>query len=127
MPLKEPKNIEKTKTDIVITDFAKGGELIDPKDVGGRVSCSKIHVPPHKGFARHIHPSDHILIILDGSGWMTYSEKGKSLRLNFQKGDVFPVPSNLEHAVTAGKNGVTLLAIGSPARLLNDPERMKFV
>lgn len=127
MPLSRPRNIADVVLDIQITEHAIGGELVDPKEIKGRLSCSKIRLQPNTGFERHIHPSDHLLIILDGDGFLTYWEKGKEFRSDFRTGDVFPVPQKLHHAVTAGSSGATLLAIGSPARTLHDPERMKFV
>jgi quercetin dioxygenase-like cupin family protein len=127
MPLSQPKNIADITMDIQVTEYAIGGELIDPKETKGRLSCAKIHLPANRGFERHIHPSDHLLIILEGDGFLTYWEEGAELRMDFKTGDVVPMPMELHHAVTAGSNGTTLLAIGTPARTLHDPERMKFV
>ncbi len=127
MKRKGPKNISEVTMDVRVAENAVGGELIDPAEVNGRLSCSKIHLSANADFDRHIHSSDHLLIILEGDGFLSYYKKGGEIRMIFKAGDVFPVPRNLLHAVTAGPNGTTFLAIGTPARTLRDPKRMKFV
>ncbi len=109
--------------DVRVTKDAIGAELIDPKETKGRLSCSKIRIQPNKGFKRHIHPSDHLLIILVGSGFLTYWEKGTKFRMDFRSGDIFSVPRELHHAVTAGLSGVTLLAIGTPGTNASRPRK----
>jgi mannose-6-phosphate isomerase-like protein (cupin superfamily) len=110
-----------------VTAEILGCELLDPAVVDQRFSCAKLCLPPRTGFDMHIHPSDHLLYIIEGSGHVTYVDGAASRDLHFEKGDVFPVPMGLHHAVWAGADGVVILAFGTPATLLKDPRRMQYV
>ncbi len=108
-----------------------GVELNNPDDFTegtNPISISRLTMDPHSGFERHVHPHNHVLTILEGSGFLVYDRgDGKDERLEFEKGDVFNVPGANEHAVSAGPGGITMLSIGSPSMRLIDPERMVFV
>src|SRR5262249_26099388 len=93
-----------------------------------RISVSRITMDPNTGFERHVHPHNHVLIIIQGGGLLVYDRgDGIEERLDFREGDVFNVPGMWPHAVTAGPVGITMFSIGSPPMHLIDPDRMVFV
>lgn len=117
--------------DVQVTPNVVGVELNRPEEFAegtNPISVSRLTMEPGTGFERHVHPHNHLLIILEGSGFLTYDRgDGKDGRLEFGKFDVFNVPGTNEHAVSAGEEGITMLSIASPVMRLLDPERMVFV
>src|SRR5258708_4867701 len=117
--------------EVLVTPAVVGVELNDPSEfeVGTNpVSISRLTMDPNSGFERHTHPHNHVLVILEGSGFLIYDNGGdEDNRLEFKAGDVFNVPGIREHAVNADSEGVTMLSVGSPSMRLIDPERMVFV
>jgi quercetin dioxygenase-like cupin family protein len=86
---------------------------------GHGLGVDHISVPAGRGFAPHTHPGDHLLIIIKGDG--TITTHGRIYPTH--EGQVYFVPGNDTHAVGA----ITehhILAVGSPHRLPDDPERM---
>lgn len=127
MPLQGPRNFLTASLDVRVTEHGIGTELIDPAEVGNRMSCALVHIEPNKGFDLHTHPSDHLIMVQSGGGHFTYFEGGVKQQFNFTKGDVFASPKDMPHAVTAGPQGVTFIAVGTPARTLRDPERTHYM
>lgn len=119
------KNIADVEMDIQITEDAVGCDLIDPVEMG--LSCAKIRLSAGRAFPPHIHPSDHLLIILEGDGFLSWwGEDGEKFNLSFRFGDIVPVRRDLHHSVIA-RNDLVFLAIGNPGRILGDPDRMKIL
>lgn len=116
---------------VQVTPNVVGVELNDPSvftDGTNPISISRLTMDPNSGFERHVHPHNHVLAILEGSGFLVYDRgDGEDERLEFQAGDIFNVPGTKEHAVSAGPEGITMLSIGSPSMRLIDPSRMVFV
>ncbi len=107
-----------------------GVELNFPEEFADEtnpISISRLTIDPNTGFERHVHPHNHVLVILEGSGQLVYDRGGEDDHLDFGAGDVFDVLGTSEHAVSAGEDGITMLSIGSPAMKLIDPERMVFL
>lgn len=123
----EKRNFRLVTLDIVVAGFAKGTEMIAPACIQGSMSCSVIELSPSTGFEKHTHPSDHVLVILSGGGVFNYSDEGEECQLIFEAGDVFPVPGQFPHAVSAGNDGLRFLSIANPARTLEDKDRMHLV
>lgn len=116
---------------VQITPNVVGVELNNPEEFApdtNPISIARLTMGPDSGFERHTHPYNHVLAILEGSGFLVYDcGDGVDERLEFKQGDVFNVPGTSEHAVSSGPNGITMLSIGSPSMRLIDPERMVFV
>lgn len=116
---------------VQVTPEVTGVELNNPNeftDGTNPISIARLTMGPNSGFERHVHPFNHVLTILEGSGFVVYDRgDGVDERLDFEAGDVFNVPGTNEHAVSAGPDGITMLSIGSPAMHLIDPTRMVFV
>lgn len=124
-------NFLTAKDDVQVTPSVVGVELNHPEEFDedtNPISVSRLTMDPNAGFERHVHPHNHLLIILEGSGFLTYDRgDGEDTRLEFGQGSVFDVPGTREHAVSAGEEGITMLSIASPIMKLLDPERMVFV
>ena len=127
----EPINFFTAPDNVQITPAVSGTELNEPDQFTegtNPISISRLTMDSNTGFERHTHPHNHVLVILEGGGNLTYDRgDGVDVRLDFAKGDVFNVPGTNEHAVSAGDEGITMLSIGSPAMRLIDPERMVFI
>jgi len=127
----EPINFLTALDDVQVTPNVTGTELNDPDQFAegtNPISISRLTMDPNTGFERHTHPHNHVLVILEGGGFLIYDRgDGVDIRLDFTDGDVFNVPETNEHAVSAGDRGITMLSIGSPAMRLLDPERMVFI
>jgi quercetin dioxygenase-like cupin family protein len=101
-----------------------GGEILIPAQLNNQVSLSLIKLGADEAFAPHFHPSDHILVIMEGSGQLDCSEGDSRTVYELREGDVVPVPSQLVHAFAATAEGCTFLAFAVPARPLKHPERL---
>jgi quercetin dioxygenase-like cupin family protein len=115
---------------IQITPDVTGVELNDPSQFHpstNEISIARLSMNPNAGFERHVHPHNHVLVILKGSGFLTYDSGNGDKVLEFGEGEVFNVPGTSEHAVSAGADGIDMLTIGSPSMQLIDPERMVFI
>lgn len=127
----EPINFLTVPDDVQVTPNVTGTELNEPDQFAegtNPISISRLTMDPNTGFERHTHPHNHVLVILEGGGFLIYDRgDGVDIRLDFTAGDVFNVPGTNEHAVSAGDKGITMLSIGSPAMRLIDPERMVFI
>lgn len=124
-------NYLNTPNNVRVTPNVLGVELNVPEEFAdgtNKISISRLTMDPNSGFERHVHPFNHVLTILEGSGFLIYDPgDGKDRVLEFGQGDVFNVPGTNEHAVSAGPDGITMLSIGSPSMQLIDPERMVFM
>lgn len=86
----------------------------------GQLGADILHVPPDEEFPVHAHPGDHLLLCWEGTG--TISVDGVTYQV--KPGDIYLVPGQIPHAVGAGPMGHTLIAIGSPHKPVDSPERM---
>lgn len=124
-------NFESEPDNVQVTPDVTGVELNDPAEFApdtNRISIARLAMKPNAGFERHVHPHNHVLAIIRGSGFLVYDRgDGVDATLEFSSGDVFNVPGTSEHAVTAGEDGIEMLSIGSPPMHLIDPSRMVFV
>lgn len=122
--LKDPDNV-------LVSPGVKGVELNNPTEFESgtnHISIARITLEPNVGFERHVHPFNHVLVILEGAGILVYDRGDQTDgELEFKAGDVFNVPGTSEHAVSAGDKGVKMFSIGSPPMQLIDPERMVYV
>lgn len=127
----EAINFLSERDNVQVTPNVTGTELNNPEQFtrdSNEISISRLTMDPNTGFERHVHPHNHVLVILEGGGHLVYDRgDGVDDGLDFSKGDVFNVPGTNEHAVSAGPEGIVMLSIGSPAMRLIDPERMVFV
>jgi quercetin dioxygenase-like cupin family protein len=86
----------------------------------GQLGADILHVPPNAQFPVHAHPGDHLLLCWEGEG--TISVAG--ITYEVRPGDIYLVPGLVPHAVGAGNMGHILVAIGSPHKPVDSPERM---
>lgn len=106
-------------------DVGLGAEVVDFKELAGSISAAIIKLGPSKAFKPHTHPSDHILVILKGSGVLSFMQPNQHLGvLLLSAGDVVPVPKDYVHAFASEDQGCEFLSIATPARALEDPERL---
>lgn len=91
---------------------------------GESVGIDRIEVSPGSGFEMHTHPSDHILYVLRGRGFLDI--QGEAVEMT--RGMSLFVPANVAHAMRAApRRWLKVLAIGFPHIDLNDPKRMVVV
>ena len=86
----------------------------------GHLGADLLVVEPDSSFPPHVHPGDHLLYIIEGWGAVTYG----GVRYTTKPGDLVLIPGDIDHAVSAGWNGQTIMAIGAPHKAVDDPERM---
>lgn len=88
----------------------------------GELGVDHISVPAGQGFPPHTHPGDHLLIIISGLGTITVD----SVIYPTRGGQVYFIAGDHPHAVGAIDEH-HILAVGSPHKLPNDPDRMTLV
>lgn len=88
----------------------------------GKLGADILWVPATKKFPVHTHPGDHLLYCLEGTGTITIGE----VTYDVGPGDFYMVDGMVPHAVGAGKKDHILVAIGSPHKAVDSPERMSF-
>jgi quercetin dioxygenase-like cupin family protein len=88
----------------------------------GHLGADILHVPAGKQFPVHTHPGDHLLLCLHGTGTISVGAETFSVR----PGDFYMVDGLVPHAVGAGPEDHILVAIGSPHKPVDSPERMAF-
>lgn len=88
----------------------------------GHLGADILHVPAGKQFPVHTHPGDHLLLCLVGEGTISVGEE----TFNVRPGDFYMVDGMVPHAVGAGGTDHTLVAIGSPHKPVDSPERMQW-
>jgi mannose-6-phosphate isomerase-like protein (cupin superfamily) len=86
----------------------------------GRLGVDLIRVAAGQGFQPHTHPGDHILIVVGGSGTITYD----GVVYPTEAGDLYMIEGEVPHAVGARTDHV-ILAVGSPHKLVDDLDRME--
>lgn len=86
----------------------------------GHLGADILHVPANGKFPVHCHPGDHLLLCLAGSGTISIGERTYQV----SPGDLYLVPGEVPHAVGAGDQDHVLVAIGSPHKPVDSPERM---
>jgi len=88
--------------------------LVRGEQTKNQLSCHLVKVDPNCVLDEHVHP-DHLEIhkVIAGNG--TFQMAGK--QAEYVAGTVGVIPENTTHKVTAGKDGVYILATFSPALL----------
>ncbi|MEU4772785.1 phosphopantetheine-binding protein [Micromonospora sp. NPDC023644] len=100
------------------TAAATGRSLV----TNGKLGADLIHVPAGNGFAPHTHPGDHLLFVVGGRGTITVG----GVITETRAGQVYMIDGAVPHAVGAITDHV-ILAIGSPHRGIEDPERQNLI
>lgn len=88
----------------------------------GSLGADILWVPATKRFPVHTHPGDHLLYCIAGTGTITVDE----VTYDVEPGDLYMVDGLVPHAVGAGPADHVLMAIGSPHRPVDSPDRMAF-
>ncbi len=90
-----------------------------PMHSNGHLGADLLHVKAGDQFPVHTHPGDHLLYCVAGHGTMTVAE----IIYEIRPGDLYMVDGSIPHAVGAITDH-TILAIGSPHKPVDSPERM---
>jgi quercetin dioxygenase-like cupin family protein len=93
-----------------------------PLHTNGNLGADMLFVGAGAQFPVHTHPGDHLLYCLSGRGTITVDQ----VTYEIFPGDIYMVDGLVPHAVGAITDHV-LVAIGSPHKPVDSPERMKFV
>lgn len=88
----------------------------------GQLGCDMLHVKAGEQFPVHTHPGDHLLYCVRGEGTITVDK----IVYRVVPGDIYMVDGAVPHAVGAYTDH-WLLAIGSPHKAVDAPDRMAFV
>lgn len=97
---------------------ARGVPLVS----NGFLGADMIRVPAGEGFAPHVHPGDHLLIVVSGESTVTYD--GRIYRAS--AGEVYMVEGAVPHAVGAITD-CAILAVGAPHRPVDAVDRQELV
>lgn len=124
--MSKPVNHYGAKPEVNLTDKIRATELVKP-GVEGRLSAHKIWVPPNTEYPPHKHPSPHIIILLEGGGYIKCGEGKKKVQSLINAGDVFHVPEKTPHQVGADSRGMVMIAISVDSKSLKDPNRMQIL
>jgi quercetin dioxygenase-like cupin family protein len=92
-----------------------------PLHTNGHLGADLLHVKAGDRFPVHVHPGDHLLLCLQGTGTITIGE----VTYDVQPGDLYMVNGQVPHAVGAGDEDHVLVAIGAPHKPVTSPERMQ--
>jgi len=95
-----------------------GLPLVAYKNFGADV----VRFPAGKGVGTHTHIGAHILIVLEGEGFVEYEGVDHPL----QPGIVYMIPGNIKHAIKATTE-LILIAVGNDHRPLDSEERLHVV
>jgi len=88
--------------------------LVNGAMTDGRTSSHLVKVEPFCSLKTHTHPEQfEIHEVIQGTGECLIAEK----QLRYTPGTVTVIPQNTPHSVTAGENGLYILAKFSPALL----------
>ncbi len=85
----------------------------------GQLGVDRIQLEAGDGFAPHVHPGDHILIVVGGRGTITFDGRVYPT----EAGEVYMVDGEIPHAVGAITRH-TILAVGAPHKPVDSLERM---
>jgi hypothetical protein len=88
----------------------------------GQLGADVIRLGAGEGFATHTHPGDHLLFILAGEGTISY----RGVVLPTHAGETYLLEGLEPHAVGAITDHV-ILAVGSPHKAIDAPDRMTLV
>jgi quercetin dioxygenase-like cupin family protein len=89
----------------------------------GQLGADLLWVPAGKRFPVHTHPGHHLLLCLSGTGTITLDK----ITYRVGPGDFYMVDGLVPHAVGAAEEtDHILVAIGSPHKPVDSPERMAF-
>lgn len=88
----------------------------------GHLGADIIRLAAGEAFEPHTHPGDHLLIVIGGSGTITY----RGLIYPTMAGQIYMIEGMEPHAVGAITDHV-ILAVGCPHKAVDDPDRMQVV
>ena len=112
--------------EIKLTKDISAIEIIEPEKQG-QMSAHKIWVPENAEYPPHTHPSAHVILVLEGGGYVKLVENEKIILEYINPGDMFFVPENIPHQVGADKRGMIMIAISVDSKELTDPDRLKVI
>ena len=77
-----------------------------------RATVSRYLFQPGARFPQHVHPQEQVTLVEEGRVELNVAGERSTL----QAGDWSVVPAEVEHGITAGERGASLLAIVVPRR-----------
>jgi quercetin dioxygenase-like cupin family protein len=90
-----------------------------PLHTNGQLGADLLHIKAGQQFPVHTHPGDHLLYCVRGRGTITVAQ----ITYEIRPGDLYMVDGLTPHAVGAIDDH-SILAIGSPHKPVDSPERM---
>lgn len=78
----------------------------------GKFAADMLRFEPGKSTALHTHPGDHILFVVDGSGYLVFG----GTHHNLSQGDCYYVPGSVPHQVGAMGETLVLLSVANDHR-----------
>lgn len=78
-------NYVTVEDEVLVTPDVTGIELNDPSEFAegtNHISIARLSMDPDAGFERHVHPHNHVLTILEGSGYLIYDRGDARPRYN---------------------------------------------
>ncbi len=88
--------------------------LVTGEMTGGKISCHLVKVEPFCSLDTHCHTQQlEIHEIIFGSGDCQIADR----QIDYSPGVIEAIPQNIKHRVTAGKDGIFILAKFIPALL----------
>ncbi len=86
--------------------------LVTGKDSGGAFSTLMVRLAPGGTMLPHVHEGQtEQHLVLEGGGRMTLA----GTDLDYAPGALVVIPKSMQHSVAAGKRGMVLMALFSPA------------
>jgi quercetin dioxygenase-like cupin family protein len=96
------------------------------RGTGAALGADLVEMQPGSSFPLHTHPGDHILYIVEGSGFVHVDGVDHEMR----RGDTIFVPAEYPHGVRTRPDAsgpLVFLAVGHPHRPLDSRDRMRVV
>jgi quercetin dioxygenase-like cupin family protein len=119
-----PINHFNSKPEVNLTDEIMATQLVE-SGAQGELSAHKIWIPADTEYPPHTHPSPHIIIILEGRGYLRCGQDKNEIYYPIGTGDVFHVPENIRHQVGADSTGMIMIAISVGSKPIIDPDRLR--
>lgn len=79
---------------------------------GQQMMISRVDLKPGSVVELHSHPHEQMGILIEGEMTFTIGEETRELK----KGEMWRIPGNVPHTVTAGPNGALAIDIFHPVR-----------
>jgi quercetin dioxygenase-like cupin family protein len=125
-PTEGPVNHTTARPTVFLTETIQAVEIIPPHGENS-MSMHKIWIPPNDEYPSHIHPSPHIITVLEGGGYGSFIDAGETTRFDLGPGDIFSVATHRIHQVGADSRGMIMLAVSVGSLPITDANRLQII